>query len=86
MSEVACASIRIVCIAGYVFLSTLTACAHAHDWPVGASFIGLHDNKWELFIVEPGARGPRHVPTVSEPRTPAYSVEAQLLSLSLIHI
>jgi len=54
---------------------TAGASATNGDLPVGASFVGLVKDEWRLFVVEAG--GPRSIPTVGEPRTPAYSARLQ---------
>lgn len=48
--------------------------ARSEQWPVGLSFVGLNDGRWQLYVVGQGDSAPRLVTTKLEPRTPAFDL------------
>lgn len=61
-------------------LFILAQSVYAEEWPQGLSFVGLHNEKWQLYVVEKNRTEPRIVPTVSEPRTPTYHSGRRIVS------
>jgi len=54
----------------------INSTAHAKPWTPGLSLVGLKNENWQLFVVAKGQSNLRDISTISEPRTPAFHLEA----------